>query len=130
MFANTQLVGMNFAFPDICLTPMPVPTPIPYPNFSMQIMAVLAVYRMLMGGTPALNMGTMIPMSNGDNAGVNMGVASGTVMMMTRFLMGAFTCLLQGLPATRMTSMTLQNSTNMVGATLVPSQFKVLLLAP
>lgn len=131
MFANSQMVGLNFALPDVCLTPMPVPTPIPYPNLSLQVMGVPpAVYNLLFGGTPAHNMSTIIPLSNGDNAGVNLGVASGTVMGPTRFLTGAFTVLLRGMPATRMTSMTVQNSTNCPGLTLAPSQFKVLMLAP
>ncbi|MGO9062718.1 MAG: DUF4150 domain-containing protein [Candidatus Binataceae bacterium] len=130
MFANSQMVGMNFGLPDVCLTPMPVPTPIPYPNLSIQTMGVPAVYNVLFGGTPAHNMSTIVPLSNGDNAGINLGVASGTVMGPTRFLTGAFTVLLRGMPATRMTSMTIQNSTNCPGLTLVPSQFKVLLLAP
>jgi hypothetical protein len=130
MFANSQMVGMNFGLPDVCLTPMPVPTPIPYPNLSMQVMGVPAVYNVLFGGTPAHNMSTIVPLSNGDNAGVNLGVASGTVMGPTRFLTGAFTVLLRGMPATRMTSMTIQNSTNCPGLTLVPSQVKVMLLAP
>ena len=38
--------------------------------------------------------------------------------------------LVEGAPATRLTSMSMQNSTNMVGARLVPSQTKVILLAP
>jgi hypothetical protein len=42
----------------------------------------------------------------------------------------AFTCLVAGMPATRLTSMTLQNSTNAPGMTVVPSQVKVLLLCP
>ena len=130
MFANTQMIGLNFAFPDVCLTPMPVPTPVPYPNLSLQPMGVPAVYNVLFGGTPAHNMSTVIPLSNGDNAGVNLGVASGMVMGPTRFMTGAFTVLLRGMPATRMTSMTLQNSTNCPGLTLAPSQVKVLLLAP
>jgi len=42
----------------------------------------------------------------------------------------AFTVLAGGIPATRMTSMTITNSTNCPGVSLVPSQVKVLLLAP
>jgi hypothetical protein len=38
--------------------------------------------------------------------------------------------LLDGAPATRLTSTSLQNSTNCPGARIVPSQTKVLLLAP
>jgi hypothetical protein len=49
--------------------------------------------------TPAHNMGTSVPMTNGDNAGLATGVASGVVMGPSRHLTGAFTCLVGGLPA-------------------------------
>jgi hypothetical protein len=48
----------------------------------------------------------------------------------SRHLTGAFTVLLKGTPATRLTSVSLQNSTNAIGMRIVPSQFKVLMLAP
>jgi hypothetical protein len=67
--------------------------------------------------------------TNGDNAGVGTGVASGTVMGPSRHTTAAFTVLVDGMPATRLTSTTMQNSTNAVGARLVPSQTKVLVLA-
>lgn len=35
MFANCQLFGVDLAFPDVCLTPMPAPTPIPYPDIAL-----------------------------------------------------------------------------------------------
>ena len=36
MFANTQMMGMDMAFPDVCLTPAgPAVVPIPYPNIAM-----------------------------------------------------------------------------------------------
>jgi hypothetical protein len=93
-------------------------------------MAVNAVYKVLVGGAPAHNLNTEIPMSNGDNAGVNMGVASGRVMGPSRCTTGATSVLMGGMPATRLTSATLQNGTNAVGACIVPSQTKVLILAP
>lgn len=135
MFANTQMGGMNFGFPDVCLTPIPtpagpIPTPIPYPNISTGMMGVPAVYNVLFGGTPAHNLATVVPLSNGDNAGLLGGVASGTDMGPTFTLTGAMTVLIGGMPASRMTSMTLQNTTNCPGAQLVPSQLSVLLLAP
>jgi len=65
----------------------------------------------------------------GDQPGVALGVASGTVMGPARHLTAAFTVLVGGLPATRLTSISLQNSTNMIGLRIVPSQLKVLLLA-
>ncbi len=130
MFANTQMMGMDLAFPDVCLTPMPAPTPIPYPNIAMAPMGLGAAYNVLWGCAPTHNMGTTIPMTNGDNAGVAMGVASGMVMGPSRHLTAAFTVLVGGLPVTRLTSMSLQNSTNAPGMRIVPSQIKVLVLAP
>ena len=131
MFANTQMMGMDTGFPDVCLTPTPAgPVPIPYPNIAMAPMAIKAVYNVLFMCAPVHNMGTVIPMTNGDNAGVATGVASGSVMGPSRHMTAAFTVLIGGMPATRLTSMSLQNSTNCPGARIVPSQPKVLLLAP
>jgi hypothetical protein len=130
MFANCQLMGMDMGFPDVCLTPTPVPTPIPYPNIAMGPTAVPNNPTVLFMMGPAHNMATTIPMTNGDNAGVNLGVASGTVMGPSRHLTAAFTVLINGAPATRLTSMSLQNSTNCPGMRIVPSQTLVLLLAP
>ncbi len=131
MFANTQAGGQDFGFPDVCLTPTPAgPTPVPYPNTAQGTMAVNAVYHVLFAGAPAHTLATSIPLTNGDNAGVNGGVASGTVMQKARHTVGCSTVLIGGKPATRLTSPTLQNSTNCPGARITPSQTKVLLLAP
>ena len=131
MFANSQMMGMDLAFPDVCLTPAgPVPVPIPYPNIAMGPTAIPSQMIVLIEAMPAHNLGTTTPLTNGDNAGVETGVASGLVMGPSRHLTAAFTVLFGGMPATRLTSMTLQNSTNAPGARLVPSQVKVLLLAP
>ena len=130
MFANTMMGGVNISFPDVCLTPMPVPTPIPYPNISFGPVSVACVYNVLWGCTPAHNLATVVVISVGDNPGVALGVASGSVMGPTRCVTAAFTVLVGGMPATRMTSVTMQNSTNAIGMTLVPAQLKVLLLAP
>ncbi len=130
MFANTQMMGVDLGFPDVCLTPMPAPVPIPYPNIALGPMGVPAAYNVLFMCTPAHNLATTVVMTNGDNPGVAMGVASGMVMGPSRHLTAAFTVLVGGIPATRMTSVALQNSTNCPGMRLVPSQPKVLLLAP
>jgi hypothetical protein len=131
VFANSQGGGQDFAFPDVCLTPTPGgPVPIPYPNFASGPMAVGAVYNILITAMPVHNMSTTIPMTNGDNAGVATGVASGMVMGPSRHLTGSFTVLMGGMPATKMTSMSLQNSTNIPGSRIAPSQTKVVLLAP
>ncbi len=131
MFANTQMMGMDTGFPDVCLTPTPAgPIPIPYPNIAMGPMGVPAVYNVLFMCAPAHNMATSVVMTNGDNVGVNMGVASGTVMGPSRHLTASFTVLVGALPATKLTSVALQNSTNCPGCRVVPSQVKVLMLAP
>ncbi|MCS2164511.1 DUF4150 domain-containing protein [Scandinavium manionii] len=130
MFANCQLCGTDLAFPDVCMTPTPTPTPIPYPNIALGPTAVPNALNILFMGMPAHNMATVTPLTNGDNAGVAMGVASGSVMGPSRHMTGVSTVLLKGTPATRLTSVSLQNSTNSVGMRIIPSQLKVLMLAP
>jgi hypothetical protein len=133
MFANSQMGGLNFGIPDVCLTPAPpapAPIPIPYPNFSLGPLGVPFVPTVLYGGTPAHNLATMIPISMGDNPGIATGVASGTVMGPTRSLVPSATVLVGGLPGTRLTTINIQNSTNAPGMRIVPSQLRVLLLAP
>lgn len=132
MFANAQMGGMDFAFPDVCKTPIPPagPVPIPYPNFSMGMTSAPPCAKIFVGGTPAHNMSTKGTISNGDNPGIAGGIASNVVMGPTAHLVGSFSVLLQGMPATKMTSMTGQNgmSMNIPGMRLVPSQLKVLIL--
>lgn len=133
MFANTQMGGIDNGFPDVCLTPAPpapAPVPIPYPNIAAGPTAIPNCLTVLFCNAPAHNLGTQIPMTNGDNAGVATGVAAGTVMGPSKHLVGSFTTLVGGMPASRMTSMALQNSTNCPGARLVPSQPTVIILAP
>ena len=130
MFANTQMMGTDMAFPDVCNTPTPAPVPTPYPNVAMGPMGVPAAYNVLFMMAPAHNMMTTIPMTNGDNAGVMLGVPCPTVMGPARHVTAAFTILVLGAPATRMTSVSTQNTFNSVGARLVPSQPRVILLAP
>jgi hypothetical protein len=130
MFANNQLFGIDLAFPDVCNTPMgPVPTPIPYPNFGPGPEGVPAAYNILFDGGPAHNLETEIPLTQGDDPGIELGDASGTVMASSRSITAADTVLLDGAPATRLTSVTLQNSTNMFGARVAPSQFTISIFA-
>ena len=133
MLAKTSAGGMCFAFPDVCLTPAPpapAPVPIPYPNMGLDPTNTGFVANVLITCTPAHNMGTNPAMTNGDNSGVGTGVASGTVMGTVRTVTAAFTVLVGGKPLARLTSMTLQNSTNIPGAKIVPSVTNVLVLAP
>ena len=131
-FINTQMAGMDFAFPDVCLTPTPAgPVPIPYPNFAMANTAIPIQYKVFILAMPAHNLATTIPMSNGDNAGVSLNPVSGMVMGPSRKLMGSVKVLMGGMPAVKMLNPTGQNgvSPGAFGATLVPSQVKVMALA-
>lgn len=129
MFANTNLGVMNFAFPDVCLTPTPVgPIPIPYPNIAISATHIPSVFNVILGGGLAENLLTAGTISNGDNAGVAMGVASGMVMGPDRPMLGSFKTMIGPMFATRLTTVNIQNSTNAPGISLTPSQFKVLIL--
>ncbi len=133
MLAKTSAGGTCIGFPTMCLTPAPpapAPVPIPYPNVGVEPTDTSFVPNVLLTCTPAHNMGTQPMMSNGDNAGVATGVASGTVMGPTRTVTAAFTVLVGGMPLARLTSVTIQNSTNAPGAKVVPSVTNVLVLAP
>lgn len=133
MFAKTQMMGVSLGFPDVCLTPAPpapAPVPIPYPNIAIAPTAIPNQTKVFIMAAPAHNLGTVTPLTNGDNAGIATGVASGTVMGPQRNLTGAFTVLIKGMPASRLTSVSLGNSTNAPGATIAPSQVKVLILSP
>ncbi len=131
MFANSQLCGVNIAFPDICLTPPMPPTglPIPYLNISLNLLAVGFSPQVLWMCTPAhMIIKTTVPPSFGDNTGLLFGIVSHQVASTTRFLTGAFTVFVNKFPATRVTTICLMNGFNMIGMSIVPSQFRVLLL--
>lgn len=133
MLAKTSAGGLCTAFPDVCLTPAPpapAPVPIPYPNIGVEPTDLAFVPNVLITCAPAHNMTSMPPMTNGDNTGVAMGVASGTVMGPARTVTAAFTVIVGGMPLSRLTSMTIQNNTNAPGAKIVPSVTNVVVLAP
>ena len=136
MFAKTQMMGMDFAFPDVCLTPIPspagpIPTPIPYPNIAMSMTAIPSQFKVLTVCMPNHNLMTITPMSNGDNVGTMMNPVSGMVMGPSKNLMGSVKTLIGGMPATTMLKPSGQNgiSPGAVGATLVPSQIKLLVMS-
>lgn len=135
MFANCSLAGQDIGMPDVCKTPAPPPVgmvPIPYPNMAQLLLALppTTCFKVLISFMPTHNLGTTIPISNGDEAGVLGGVASGIIMGSARNLMGSVKVLYGGLPATRMLDPAMQNLSNVpTGRTLVPSQFKVLIMS-
>jgi hypothetical protein len=135
MFANCSLNGMDMGVPDVCLTPAPPspsPIPVPYPNTANLPMALppTTSLKHMISMMPAHNLGTVIPMSNGDNAGVAGGVASGMMMGPARNTMGSTKVFTGGMPSTKAFSPAMQNNTNCPGGmTMVPSQFKVMILS-
>lgn len=136
MFAKTQMAGLDFAFPDVCLTPIPspagpIPTPIPYPNMAMPMTAIPSQFKVLTLCMPNHNLMTTTPMSNGDNVGTMMNPLSGMVMGPSRNLMGSVKTLIGGMPATTMLKPTGQNgmSPGAFGMSLAPSQVKLLVMA-
>ena len=129
MFVNSNMGGMNFAFPDVCLTPAgPAVVPTPYPNIGMPMSGTPSVNNVLIECMPAQNLLTEIPVTSGDEAGSATGVASGMIVGPCKYLMGSAKLILGSAPAVRLTSQTMQNSTNAPGATQAPSQTKVIAL--
>jgi hypothetical protein len=134
MFANTTMGGMCFGFPDVCNTPSPVgPVPIPYPNTGQYATANPSTcsQKVFIMNMPIVTKKSEVPMSQGDNAGVAGGVASGTVMGPDRHTMGSARVKIEGDPATKMPDPTGHNgsSLNAMGSTLAPSQTKVMILS-
>ncbi|GAA5092991.1 MULTISPECIES: DUF4150 domain-containing protein [Paenalcaligenes] len=129
MFSNTQMMGLDIGFPDVCLTP-PALTPVPYPDLALGPTAIPVCFNILHCFAPVHNLMTITPITNGDNLGIATGVISHTVMGPSMPRTGAFTFLNRFAPTTRLTSINTQNSINTVGMRVVPSQPKVLVLAP
>ncbi|GHA21032.1 type VI secretion protein [Arenicella chitinivorans] len=131
MFQNTFFPAIHFAFPDVCNTPTPAgPVPIPYPNIALTSTSIPTVFNQFIQAMPIHNLMTMAYISNGDNPGVLGGVASGMVMGPERHILGSFKVFATAFPVVKMLMPTEQNGPmgNMVGATLSPSQLKVMVL--
>lgn len=135
-FATTQMGGIHFAMPDVCLTPIPspagpIPTPIPYPNTAMPNMAIPSQVKVFTVAMPNHNLGTVIPISNGDQAGTMMNPVSGMIMGPSRHLMGSVKTLIGGMPAVKMLMPTGQNGVipGAMGSSLAPSQTKMMILS-
>lgn len=135
MFANTMMGGVQMGFPDTCTTPgvaAGAPAPVPYPNIGVGATTIPPTNAMnvLVSCAPAQNQLTMGTISNGDNAGVMLGVASGMVMGPQGFTLGSLTVFMGGPPAQRLTSITKHNGVSMndPGISAVPSQVKCLVL--
>lgn len=132
MFANVTIGVVNFAFPDVCKVPTPAgPVPIPLVNVAISFSHVPVVLNIVIGGGLAENILTMGTVSNGDEAGVAMGLVSNQIVGPDRYLTCSAKVFLGGMPAVRLTSLTGQNGAlpNTVGASLTPAQFVLILLS-
>ncbi|WP_027184565.1 DUF4150 domain-containing protein [Desulfovibrio inopinatus] len=127
MLACTREAGACRAFPDVCKTPAPVGMlPIPYPNFAQLECAECGTFseNVMISGANAITLRTVIPMSQGDDAGVEGGVVSEVDMGPAGFTSGSMTVFIGGSPAVKLMSTTKQNGEepNCIGAVLSPSQ--------
>lgn len=68
MPASNNGVGMRVGFPDVCMTP-PLGAPVPYPNFGLNCMSAVFSPNIFVGYMPQLHMGSVVPMTLGDQAG-------------------------------------------------------------
>lgn len=115
--------GMNIHFPDVCNTPVgPATVPIPYPNIAMNAQALMFSVTVKVSMMNALNLGSIIPMTNGDQAGV----AHPTVMGQSTYTMGNPLVFIDKLPGICLACPTTGNNMNApLGAVLVPSAVNV-----
>jgi carboxyl-terminal processing protease len=121
--ASNRGAGSNLGFPDVCLTPAgPAVVPIPYPNIAMNAQAAPFSPVVKVSMMNALNMGSKIPMTSGDEAGT----AHPTIKGMGAYTMGNPIVFIDKLPAINLTCPTTGNNmNNPIGAVLVPSAVNV-----
>ena len=121
--ASNRGAGQALAFPDVCNTPVgPATSPIPYPNTGMTAQAQNYSQFVKVSGVNALNIGSTITQTMGDEAGT----AHATIKGSVTFTQGDTIVSIDKLPAVRLTSMTSQNNMNAtVGSVIVPSSCNV-----
>ena len=127
MFVATIQAGQATCMPDVCNTPAPPgpPVPIPYPNTAMTTLATPTTVKVLVSGCPALTKSSKISVSMGDNAGVNGGVVSGSMMGECQFMTASFKVKFEGKPVVRQMDSAKSNKGNTFGSLLAPSQVKI-----
>lgn len=131
MFATNSLAAMSMmTIPDVCKTPILVPVPIPYPNLVMSTAHIPSVFNVMFGTGLAENLMTEGTISMGDEPGVEGGVVSSLFMGPDTYIAGSLAVIVGTAFAARMTSLVGMNGMpfNTMGISLVPAQFRVLLL--
>ena len=121
MFVSTFGTGMSNAVPDVCMTP-PLAIPAPFPNIANNALALPGYFTIMINCMPELNVASMYLITNGDEAGMMGGVASGMIMGPGRCMLPSMAVFVGGVPVWRTTAMTIQNMSNAPGVTSVPSQ--------
>lgn len=131
LMAANNGAGMNVGFPDVCLTPAgPTVVPVPYPNLAMNMMAAAFSLIVFITKRPALNMGSMIPLTTGDEGGV----AHPTIKGPGSYTVGNPKVFVDKLPAINLTCPTKGNGVNnglgMVAVPSIVNVFYSLVIAP
>lgn len=114
--ATHQWVGGSLGFPDICKMPFPFP----FPNLGLRLMSIPVCWNILLKGGPMHNLVTQTPLTLLDQPGALGGIISQVFMQVQRHITGAFTFLLRGAPATRLTSLATHNRMNILGGEIFP----------
>jgi hypothetical protein len=133
MPASTKAGGQCLGFPDVCKTPAPPApfVPVPYPNMAMpnQGNPGTMTKKVKIGNMAAVQKGTEIPMSSGDEAGSIGGMVSSMIKGPVKYKRASGKVKFEGKAAGYVTCMTAHNGSNAnmpAGAQLAPSQTKVL----
>lgn len=130
--ASTRGGGTCLAFPDVCKVPTPGgPVPTPFPNLAQCAMANpgTCAKKVKIMGQAAIHVGTKIPMTSGDEAGVAGGVVSGTNLQQATYRAGLPTIKIEGNDAITQLAATAHNGSNAnapAGVQVAPSQTGVL----
>lgn len=131
MFINTNLCVMNLGFPDVCKTIVGIViVPLPYPNIAISTTHIPSQFKVIIGGGLGENLITNGTVSNGDEAGLAMGLISQIDVGPDRPFLGSFKVMIGGMFSTRLTTINGQNGMpcNTVGISITPSQIRVMAL--
>lgn len=121
--ASNRGSGTNLGSPDLCLTPVGTSTvTIPYLNTALQAQSQNAAKVVYVAMMNALNTGSTVSSSNGDEAGTAHYSKCGSCAYTT----GAPTVYVESMPAIVLTSATSQNAGNCVGTVSTPGAANVL----
>ncbi|MCC6572582.1 MAG: DUF4150 domain-containing protein [Planctomycetes bacterium] len=119
---------------DVCKVPAPPapPIPTPFPNIVMLAMVnpTSCSPKVKIEYLPVLVVGSEIPMSNGDEAGVAGGVVSSKFIGACKPTLGSMKVMIGGKPVVYMTCLTMHNGmpANTVGQVLVAGQVRVMVM--